>query len=110
MPPRRKRKIPHPRAIRHPSGWTWEQVAQWKRGSWTREKINTLVLEYENHHEACNSCHLIALSSDEWDWIDCPIADAMVDAIVRADTEFSWQPDYEPDPEWSEPDDDFEEF
>ena len=61
--------------------WPEEWVNIWKRGCWSRGKIDALKLLYEGHVDGC----VVE---------DCVMCESLLETWSQAEVEFSWQSDF----------------
>ncbi len=73
-------------------------VAKWRLGSWTREKVDELEEEADTHIEACEECQA---NLDEWGGEEedsmptfCAVGDSLTETHMQALLEYSHQPDF----------------
>ena len=78
-----------------------ELIEQWKRGAWTREKINALENRAEDHIDSCDQCqsNLESPPPDNDTPYFCPVGESLLEDASQASLEYSWQPDFERRPD-----------
>lgn len=74
--------------------WTEEQKAAWRKGTWTPEQLDALDRESEEHLNNCEECQE---GLDSEDVVYCPVGESLEETYAQAITEYSWQPDFNPD-------------